>query len=100
HFRRHTSLLQADADSIAHGSVIFKGIQSTDRACSRVRPAKALHHLDRRRLAGAVGADDADDLPGVDFEADAVDGEDVAVALGKAAGHHSFLGHLRSPPTV
>ena len=49
----------------------------------------AREHLDQRRLAGAVVADDGHDLARADREVDAVDGHDRAVALGQPAGLES-----------
>ena len=42
-------------------------------------------HLDRRRLAGAVGAEEAEDLAARDLEVDPAHGFDLAVALGEAS---------------
>ena len=50
----------------------------------RVTSVKPEQHQDGRRLAGAVGPEQAEDLAGADAEIDAVDGERRAVALGQA----------------
>ena len=47
--------------------------------------AVALEDLDGRRLAGAVRAEQPEDLAGGDLEADAADGLDLAVRLAQAA---------------
>ena len=57
------------------------------RARARVPPdgaQQAAHHADGRGLAGAVGAQEAEDLALLDVERDAVDGREVAEALGEA----------------
>ena len=38
------------------------------------------HHPDQRRLAGAVRTEQAEDLAGLDLEADALDGGEIAEA--------------------
>ena len=72
------------------------------------RPVEAEDHPHGGRLAGAVRAEEAGDLPGLDVEAEVVDGDDVAVALGEAAdgdhGRRSGIGcmpgeHRRRPGT-
>ena len=54
---------------------------------------EAEHHPHRRRLAGAVGAEEAGDQPLLDVEAQVVDGHHVAVPLGES----SYLDHLVPP---
>jgi hypothetical protein len=41
----------------------------------------AREHVDQRRLAGAVGPDDGDELSRLDAEANAIEGAEVAVEL-------------------
>ena len=48
------------------------------------RGDQAEEHPQGGRLAGAVGAEEAHDRPGVDLEVELVDGEHVAEALGEA----------------
>ena len=55
-----------------------------DRRGARGRREQAAQHADRRGLARAVGAEDAEDLAGADREADVVHGDDVAKALDQA----------------
>ena len=50
-----------------------------------VRLERARQRLDQRRLAGAVVADDREDLAGVELEVGAVQGDDVAEALDEPA---------------
>ena len=49
-------------------------VEAEHRRRARGRLAVPLEDLDGRRLAGAVLAEQAVDLPGVDLERDAVDG--------------------------
>ena len=59
--------------------------EHTRRTGRRVQEPR--QHLERRRLAGAVGPEEADDLPRLDREAHATDRDDVAVrALDEALG--------------
>ena len=54
--------------------------------------------LDQRRLAGAVVADQADDLADVDVQADAAERVDVAVGLRDVAELDQVLGHSACLP--
>ena len=58
--------------------------QPVDRDLATVGPAQAFDHLEGRRFAGAVGPQDAEDLAAFHGQGDAVDGNEVAVALGQA----------------
>src|SRR5262249_45243258 len=44
------------------------------------------HHLDGGRFAGAVGAEEAEELAAADNEVEAVDGDLLAESLGEAPG--------------
>src|SRR5262249_9541844 len=61
---------------------------------------RARQRLDERRLAGAVVADDGEELAGAPLEVGAVERGDVAVALHQALGlHDGFrLGLHQRPP--
>ena len=61
-----------------------------DRAAARARLAEDRHH--HRRLAGAVGADQGDDLAFVDVDVDALERLDLAVEGLDAAHRSSGLG--------
>ena len=52
------------------------------------RPQQAAHHLERGRLAGAVGAQQAEDLAAADAEGDLVGGREVAEPLGQPVRLH------------
>src|SRR5690606_30877556 len=56
---------------------------------------EAEDRLERRRLAGAIGTDQADDAAGVDLEVDRIERNGVAVALAQSAGLHDGV-HLPS----
>ncbi len=57
-----------------------------DEDAALVRSEVGREHAQERRLARAVGAEQADDLAGLDSEADGVDGDVGAVAPGDALG--------------
>src|SRR6185437_9660837 len=70
--------------------------EQLDRA--RVRMEQAGEQAHRRRLAGAVGAEEAVDNPARDGQVEAVEGEPRAVALAQAArrqGEGAGGGHRR-----
>ncbi|MEY9246242.1 hypothetical protein ABIF27_006897 [Bradyrhizobium elkanii] len=54
-----------------------------DRAGAGARPAEDRHH--QRRLAGAVGADQGDDLAAIDLDIDALQRLDLAIRRAHAA---------------
>src|SRR6185312_12179920 len=58
-----------------------RDVVAGERDAARRRADLAENAVEERRLARAVGADDADDLARADAEADAVDGPDRAVRL-------------------
>src|SRR6185436_18641495 len=60
-----------------------------------VRLQRARQRLDQRRLAGAVVADDREDLAGVELEVGAVQRDDLAVALHQTARLEDRLPVLR-----
>jgi len=66
---------------------------SLDQRPAGRRPGDAQQHPQRRRLAGAVGADEAGDGPGLKGKAEVVNGAHRAVALGESVdrdGGHGF----------
>lgn len=58
-----------------------------DADAARRRFAQAEDHVDRRRLARTVGAEERDDLAGRDLEVDPTDGLDAPVLAGKGLRH-------------
>jgi hypothetical protein len=77
------------------------------RHLAGVGAAQPLDHLERRRLAGAVGSEDAEGLAAADAEGDAVHGREVAVALvqplrgdGGAVAAHGGPWATYSPPIL
>ena len=73
-------LLEADADlGLGHG-VVATDVSAQDADLAAVGLQLPGEHLDGGGLAGAVGAQEAEDLAGRDLEADALDGLRVAVA--------------------
>src|SRR5580658_9383535 len=64
------------------------------------RPAEALEDLDRGRLAGAVGAQEREDLAAVDVEVDPADRLVAPVALAQAPDRdHGFARHRLDAPS-
>ena len=56
------------------------------RTVAFIRSSEAEDHADGGRLAGAVGAERAEDSTARNGEIDAADGGDFAIALGQPAG--------------
>src|SRR4029078_3349298 len=67
-------LLELDADPLLQRAGIARGIEAEDRGATGVGPANALDAFHGRRLAGAIGPDEPEDLALEDFEGDVVDG--------------------------
>jgi hypothetical protein len=60
-------------------------VVAEERRAARRHRQRAGQQVEHRRLAGAVRADQADDLARIDVEADVVDGDQPAEALGRVA---------------
>ena len=73
--------LERDADAWLQPVGIPDRIDPEDADLAAVGLSKALEDLDSRGLAGAVGPEQAEDRPGLDLEADPVDGTRLAVCL-------------------
>ena len=65
----------------AIGSAVTE--MARDPSLARRGPQQRGQEADGRALAGAVGPDEAEDLPLADREAQVVDGDEIAVALGE-----------------
>ena len=83
--RPHLRLLQDDADPLAEVPPRPLGIVAEDAHFAGIAFAVALEDLDGRRLAGAVGPEQPEDLSFLDREVDLPDRLEVAVGLAQAA---------------
>src|SRR4029453_12065640 len=61
---RELRLLKLDADALAQPAGVFGPRAAEDLDGAAVRPGEPLEHLHRRRLAGAVGTEETEALPG------------------------------------
>jgi hypothetical protein len=84
--------LQLAADLRAEPLGVADRVQPEDPHGAAVRSSQALQALDGRGLAGAVRADQAEDLPGVYVEVEAVDDHAAGVRLGQPTHGHDGLG--------
>src|SRR5690606_22412796 len=78
---REAALLQLHAESLTHLRPVLDRVESQHGDRARVGCSQAGDALDRCRLPGAVGPDDAEDLSLVDGEGDVVDGDVPPVTL-------------------
>ncbi len=87
-------LLQLDADPFLQRVGLTDGIQAEDGDGAAIRRPEPFDAFHRRRLAGAVGADQAENLSRLHVECDLVDRDRPAVSLANP-GHvdHGVLGH-------
>ena len=82
--RKQLEVLEHHADPLAHPDEVSPGVAEVDpleddpAAIHRLQPVRA---AEERRLAGAAGTDQADDLAPVHLETDAPEGFEVLVAL-------------------
>src|SRR5690606_7008893 len=76
-------------------------VEAEAGAFACVRPEQAADHADGGRLAGSVGAEEANDLAAPHREIDVVDRRLAAEALGEAADLDDGLAvHEPAPPAV
>src|SRR5699024_11144999 len=78
--RQHAFGTEEGSDHSA-GFVVLKQSSAVDGREAAVGRGQAEDHLQCRRLAGSIGAEETRDLPGRDVEADIVDDTVAAVAL-------------------
>ena len=74
-------VLEDQADVAAHVVALRDDVEAADARRAGRRLGQRAEHVDRRALAGAVGAEEAEDLARRDGERNAADGVDVAVGL-------------------
>jgi hypothetical protein len=94
--REHAPALGRDGDALAHDVVRGQvgDVPAVQQDVAAAGARAAAHRHQQRGLAGAVGADQRDDLALVDVQADLVDGADGAVVGAQLpelqhARHHS-----------
>src|SRR2546425_6474465 len=85
---RERAPLQLHPDPPLDAGRIGENVDAGDRGRAGIGAPQALEDLDRRRLAGAVRAEEPEHLAGLDVEADTADGLDLAVALSKVSDLH------------
>ena len=92
-------VLQRDADRGAHLGSLLRDVVARDGRPARGRRQQRREHLDGRRLAGAVGAEEAVDLARRHVQVDPVDGAHAALELADEALHvdSTLFGHGRQP---
>ncbi len=97
---QRTRMLEDDADP-GPGDAMGRpsgDVDAVELHRAGIRPLDAHDELHHRRFAGAVRADEAEDLAARDVEGDVLDGDEAAEALGEAAdGEARGAGHSRSP---
>src|SRR6185437_113568 len=74
-------VLEDEADVAAHVVAGGGDVEAGDLGRPVARLGQRAEHVDRRRLAGAVGAEEAEDLAGLDLEVHAFDGFEIAEAF-------------------
>jgi len=79
------SLLQLNAEQLTQCALVVRPTTTEDDDVSFIGAVQPLANLDRRRLPGTVGSQQAEAFSGGDLEIETVDGDDVAIALPKPA---------------
>src|SRR5699024_10111742 len=73
-------------EAAVQGHEVDDGVLAEDLDAATVGAQQAEDDAQRRRLAGAVGAEEAVDLPAGDLEVEAVEGAGAPVGLGELGG--------------
>ena len=89
-------LLELDAEALAQLALVAPSAGRAPRL-ARVGREQPFEDLDRRRLAGAVRAEQAEALAAAHLERQAVDGHDVAVAFLQILAAHCKFHVVHSP---
>src|SRR5688572_16086487 len=79
-------LLGEDADRRADLRVLPAQAETCDVRGAGRRPDECAQEAQRRRLAGSVRTEEAEDLALVDLEVESVDGDEIAESLRKVLG--------------
>jgi hypothetical protein len=95
--RQAAAALGDVADPAADADRVFEEVVAGDGGRPGGGPQQRGEHAQRGRLAGAVGAEEADDLAGVDVEVDTADRLHGAGAGGERAGEAAGSDHVESP---
>src|SRR6185437_13357023 len=86
------------ADAALHLQGLAHRVEAADIDGALIRLGEAQQHEDGGRLAGAVGAQQAENLAALDREIDAVDRGDAAVEFLQPPGRYDGVGHAAPPP--
>jgi hypothetical protein len=87
-------LLQRGADPAAHLRALGRDVEAGHRGAPGRRWQQRGEHVDRRRLAGSVGAEEAVDLTALHVKLDAVDRADGTLELpDEAFRRDAVVGH-------
>ena len=89
--------LQLDADPLLQRHGVAARVEPEDGNRAAVGRAQAFDALHGGGLAGAVGADQAEDLARLDVEGDVVDGHGTPVGLADTGDVNGGLGHVARP---
>ena len=71
-------------------------IEARDRGRTRARRQKRGQHLDQRALAGAIGADQAENCAALDRQGHIIDGRKITELSRKTGNLNGYLGCWRS----
>ena len=86
-------VLEDQADARANRALILANIETGDLRDSRGGSDQRAKDADGRRLAGAVRAQETEDLAGMDVKVDASHGLDLAVGLDEVTNADHRLAH-------
>ena len=97
HRRDHRGVLvdRLDAESDGVGRALDRDLLAADVNVAARRRHRARQHLDQRRLAGAVVAEEADDLALADGEGNVLERAHAAVIFGDVLHADQVVGHAQ-----
>ena len=85
--------LKADPDLRLHFLRVLGHIQPQQRCPTALGQQLAGQHLNRRRLAGAIRAQEAQDFAFGHLEADVIDGRHIAIGIQQLIGNNRVIAH-------
>ena len=92
--RARAAALRDVPDPRPHGDRLASEVVPGDGGGARGRGQERREHAERRRLAGAVRPEEADDLADLDVDVDAANGLDATCAGGEVLGQPARLNHV------
>src|SRR5579862_1049886 len=89
-------VLEDEADLLPHLERVLRDIEPGDPGAARCRPQESAEHVDRRRLAGSVRAEESERLPLSDLERHGANGLEIAETAPERLSNNGRRSHTPS----